>query len=314
MYHSGAAALIITYRRFANLEKLVDLCLQSGIARVYISSDGSKSYDDREDVSKVNREIARLIDLHPGKIVTKFSSINLGAAVNVLSSCDWVFGQEDFVLILEDDCIPSAEFFTFVFDYKDLLKTRADLYLICGTQFAPESLTKNFVYTSKYPMVWGWASYASKWRELTSEIKTFPNPNFRLFKMSGNDSVFWRAGARRAMEGFVDAWDIPLVNALREIKGKVIVPGANLVINIGGDDKATHTINGSDWINTPIGTYSFTNLTVVENNKLDNWIKKHVYRIRFKHQISTRITHVFDRLHIYKPSRKSLLTRWLNPS
>jgi hypothetical protein len=296
------------------LEELVNLCLQSGITRIYISSDGSKGDNDREDVSQVGQEIARLIDLHPGKIVTKLSSVNLGAAVNVLSSCDWVFDQEDFALILEDDCIPSTEFFTFVFDYKDLLKSHANLYLICGTQFAPESLTKNLVHSSKYPMVWGWASHASKWSTLTSVIKSSPNSNFRLFKMGRNDSVFWRAGARRAIEGFVDAWDIPLVNALREVKGKVIVPGANLVTNIGGDDKATHTINGSDWINTPIGTYAFANLTIVENNKLDNWIEKHVFRIRFKHQISTRITYLFDRLHIYKPSRKSLLARWRDHS
>jgi hypothetical protein len=228
--------------------------------------------------------------LHPGKIVTKFSSINLGAAVNVLRSCDWVFNQEDFALILEDDCIPSTEFFNFVFDYKATLKTRANLYMICGTQFAPESVTRNLVHTSKYPMVWGWASYASKWSAMASVIKSSPNPNFRLFKMGSNDSVFWRAGARRAIEGFVDAWDIPLVNALREIRGEVIVPGANLVINIGGDDKATHTTKGSNWINTPIGTYSFSNLDIVENNKLDNWIKKQVFRIRFRHQISTRIT------------------------
>ncbi len=88
------------------------------------------------------------------------------------------------------------------------------------------------------------------------------------------------------------------------------MPGANLVINIGGDDKATHTTKGSNWINTPIGTYSFSNLDIVENNKLDNWIKKQVFRIGFRHQISTRITYLLDRLYVYKPSRASLLARW----
>ena len=52
MDNSDYAALIITYRRYANLEKLVDLCLDAGISRIYISSDGLKDDTDRNSVGE----------------------------------------------------------------------------------------------------------------------------------------------------------------------------------------------------------------------------------------------------------------------
>jgi len=308
--HSGSAALIITYRRFSHLEKLVDLCLQAGIPRIYISSDGSKNHVDRDAVFAVRKELARLCDLHAGKIIVNLRTQNLGAAVNVLSSCDWVFDHEDFVLILEDDCIPSIDFFFFVLDYKDSLISDKDLYLICGSQFAPKNITNNSVSTSIYPMVWGWATSREKWFGLTTRMRMRDFSKFCLFKFTSNDKTFWRAGARRAFAGYVDAWDIPLVKAVRDLNGKVIVPGSNLVSNIGGDEHATHTIAGSKWLNGETKKYISNVYKLEYNEALDTWIRRSIYEIGIRHQITTRVTFVIDKLGINKRKSDPLISRW----
>ncbi len=311
MYRSDSAALIITYRRFSNLQRLVDLCLQAGISRIYISSDGSKNHVDRDAVFEVRKELARLCDLHAEKIIVKLRRQNLGAAVNVLSSCDWVFDQEEFVLILEDDCIPSIDFFFYILDYKDTLISDKDLYLICGSQFAPKKMTNSSVGMSIYPMVWGWATSREKWVRLTTRMKMKDFSKFRFFKFTSNDKTFWRAGARRAFEGYIDAWDIPLVKAVRDLNGKVIVPGSNLVSNIGGDEHATHTIADSKWLNSETEKY-ISNVSNLEYNEaLDAWISSSIYEIGIRHQITTRVTFVIDKLGVNKRKNEPLIPRWI---
>lgn len=311
MYHSDSAALIITYRRFSHLEKLVDLCLQSGISRIYISSDGSKNHVDRDAVFAVRSEISRLCNLHPGKIFVNLKSQNIGAAVNVLSACDWVFDQEEFVIILEDDCIPSIDFFLFVSDYKDELISDNNLFLICGSQFASKNITKNSVCTSIYPMVWGWATSREKWFDLTTRMRMKDFSKFLFFKISSHEKTFWRAGARRAFAGYVDAWDIPLVKAVRDLNGKVIVPGANLISNVGGDEHATHTVPGSKWLNGETEKYIVNDSQLEYNKALDKWIRRSIYKIGLRHQITTRVTFMIDKLGINKKKNDTLIPRWI---
>ena len=311
MDNSDYAALIITYRRYANLEKLVDLCLDAGISRIYISSDGLKDDTDRNSVSEVKREIVRLSALHPGKIFVNSRAGNLGAAVNVLSACDWVFGQEKFCVILEDDCVPSLDFFLYVSDYKDLLRSNSELYMICGTQFAPKEITQNVASSSIYPMVWGWATSSDKWILITERMRSKNFSKFRFFRFESSDETFWGAGARRAFEGYVDAWDIPLVKAIRDLNGKVSVPGSNLITNIGGDEHATHTVSGSKWLNGKTEKYVVNDSKLEYNRALDVWVRRSVYEIGIRHQITTRVTFVVDKLGINKRKNEPLISRWI---
>lgn len=310
MLHSNTAALIITYRRISHLGNLVDLCVKAGIHRIYISSDGAKGLFDQDDVTNVRREISRLGALHPEKIIVNFSDYNLGAALNVLSSCDWIFNKENFAVVLEDDCVPSIDFFSFVEDHKNLLRTNKDIYMICGTQFAPASKTDARACLSIYPMVWGWATSREKWLQASNKIRIAEQGAFSIFKISDNDSTFWRAGARRAKRGFVDAWDIPLVYAIRQLGGRVIAPGINLVSNIGGDGYATHTVDGSKWLEQEVGIYKNLNFPIVDNPDVDDWIKKKVFGISLRHQFSVRYTWLLDQIGIHKPIRKPLDMRW----
>jgi hypothetical protein len=291
------------------LGRLVDLCLQAGISRIYISSDGPKSHSDRDDVRRVEKEIARLITLHTGKIFVKASNQNLGSAVNVLSACDWVFSQEYFVVVLEDDCIPSIGFFSFVEDSKQIAANSESVFMICGTQLVPISITGAQPCLSVYPMVWGWATSREKWLSLSEVILNTTKKDFSIFKLSSNDITYWRAGARRATEGYVDAWDTPLVYAIRRLGGRVIAPGVNLISNIGGDGFATHTVDGSKWLEQEVGQYSASGFPIRDNLSVDEWIKKKVFTISARHQFSVRYTWLLDKTGYHKTIRKSFKKR-----
>jgi hypothetical protein len=311
VHGSDLAALVVTYRRFDNLRVIVNLCIAAGITRIYIGADGSKGQLDHEDVAQVKLEIERLVYEYPNWIFPLINSENVGAALNILRSCDWIFSSEKFAVVLEDDCIPSSDFFAFVRDGEKFLCNDGNVYLICGSQFAPSTITKELTSFSIYPMVWGWATTRDKWNTVSSTMIYLGKSKFSFFKFENNDKTFWRAGARRAFAGYTEGWDSALVNAIRKLNGKVLVPGSNLVSNIGGDERATHTFQGSKWLNAELGSYSESKLEISDNGTLDNWIRQSLYRISFRHQITTRITYLMDKLKINKRKRLKLSSRWI---
>jgi hypothetical protein len=126
------AVLIIAYRRSANLERLLQICQNAEIQRVYISldainGDDALAFEDNRNCVKV---IQRFQKDYPGKIIPRINKINLGCAVNVVSSCDWFFSLEDFGVVLEDDCIPAKDFFDYLQHMREKLSADSRIWLI----------------------------------------------------------------------------------------------------------------------------------------------------------------------------------------
>ena len=302
------AALIVAYKRSTNLNLIIQACLNSNIDHIYVAIDGPADESSSNSVNSCIHITNEFMTAHPNRIFTKISESNLGAAVSVLSACEWVFSQEEFAVIIEDDCLPSKGFFLWVRDTKKFLISNPNIYLISGNQFAPSSLTGGKPSLSKYPLIWGWATSKYKWNVIASYINDFKNKK----SIHGNtyaEYCFWRSGARRSFEGYVDAWDIPLAVVFQQIGAKSILPASNLVSNIGGDAHATHTFEHSDWLEFPIKNYVKYAGEPIENKELDFWYRKVFFVIRFRHIFSTKISWGLDRIRIRKKVRTNLLDR-----
>jgi len=116
---------------------------------------------------------------------------------------------------------------------------------ISGDYFhAPFSIRESY-YFSRYPHIWGWATWRRAWLNYDSDLndwalestrkdflKQFPNPAERRFWKHTFDAV--RAGT-------INTWDFQWVFACMMQGGLAINPQKNLVSNIGFGDLATHT-------------------------------------------------------------------------
>lgn len=306
------AALIIAYRRFENLEVLVNQCLKVGFGKIYIALDFAASDAAKDDVDACLRLGRDFEDQFPSLITLKLAKHNLGCALSVLTACDWAFQEEEFVVVLEDDCLPSSDFFSYIADGIREMNRNESIFLVCGTQFAPNSLTKGKWLLSKYPLIWGWATSKTKWALIKSTyLEIGSNNDFAHFP-SRNEYRYWKAGTRRALQGFVDAWDTPLVFVVNSLGGLVLLPGENLVRNIGNDNAATHTVESSKWLNRPSISYSPTDNQPEYNSGVDSWLRVKFYRISLRHFLSTKITFILDSLRINKKIKKPLLESWTN--
>ena len=81
---------------------------------LFIISDGPRKnvLNDKEKVKKT-REVFKNI-FWKCKVLTNYSDENLGTRNRIVSGINWVFQNVEKAIFLEDDCIPSKEFFPFM--------------------------------------------------------------------------------------------------------------------------------------------------------------------------------------------------------
>ncbi len=290
------AALVVAYQRPTSLSQLLLTCISNGITRIYVHLDGPASSSARSRSNQCLDVIKNFEVSNPGILRYRFASHNLGAASSVLSACNWIFEQEEFAIILEDDCLPSHDFFEFVSDARRHLEASETIHMISGSQLAPRDVTGEAWSLSFYLMIWGWATSRQKWLNMYHALLRLDLNSKNRHHLSRSEFIFWKSGARRAFQGFVDAWDLPLMLVFRLQNMQTIVPSRNLVTNVGDDTVATHTSNEQKWTNMPLSTYIKSSNPPRESRELDFWLKKNFYRISIRHLLTTRITYLKDSL------------------
>jgi hypothetical protein len=304
--------LLVTYKRVENLREILDSAYKSGIRNFFIVVDGLKTPATERDKQ---RQVLVMSELENWKAIRNDCSIqikrnltNKGCSATILNGVDWISGEIANFCVLEDDCIPSSDFFPYVRDALNIVETNPTVLLVSGSQFVPESITENRWQLSHYALTWGWAATSYSWlklRTLIQNASTNRSPITLDYEL-----VYWKEGSRRAKQGFVDVWDTILVHVLRENGLYSVLPGSNLVINVGNDSEATHTRDDETWLQRPIGKY--IRASVLEFDPMvDNWLKTKFYGIGKRHLISTKLTHLLDFLGVNKRKVLPLHERWV---
>ena len=83
-------------------------------SKLLIISDGPRNNFKNEKEKVVqSRKVFEKMDWEC-EVLFNISETNLGCRERIISGLNWVFNREEKAIILEDDCIPSEEFFTFM--------------------------------------------------------------------------------------------------------------------------------------------------------------------------------------------------------
>jgi hypothetical protein len=302
--------LVIGYQRTDSVVEILDSAISSRVTRVFISIDAPK----RRDQSSLNNalNLRNIVSSYEDKfeiLQIRFLDYNLGCALHVLNSIDWAFESVEELIVLEDDCIPSKDFFHFVNDGLEIMRLQPEIALICGTQHVPVELCLDAYYKSKYSLTWGWATTKLSWLAIKSSMfSTGGDIPLNLFDLDV-ERIYWQEGCRRAFEGYVDVWDTPLVYHLQTSDKYALLPQQNLITNIGNDSLATHMSGNNFWLFKETGSYERrSTLRAHQNTLADNWLSRNFFQIRIRHLFTTRVTRLRDRLS--KAPLKELLLRW----
>jgi len=213
--------------------------------RLLVVADGPRK--DRPGEAELCRQTRALLDEvdWPCEILREFADTNLGCRRRMSSGLDWAFSHCEEAIVLEDDCLPHESFFPYCEELLARYRDDPEIMVISGTnfQFDADTTTDSY-YFSRYPLIWGWATWSSAWRLYDLQMKNWPelrDGNWLEKLLRRRHAVqYWRHTFESAWKGF-DTWDYALVFACWLHNGLAIHPRHNLVSNIGFNANATHT-------------------------------------------------------------------------
>jgi len=208
--------------------------------RIDVAGEASVVEQTRSIVSNIDWEC---------KVQTNFSEINLGCKHRIASGLDWAFEQSEELIILEDDCVPDPSFLRFCETLLERYRNDERVMMISGDNFQPAPCSEFSYYFSRWPHIWGWASWRRAWQHFDVNVSSWPKlkETEQLRNVFVDDAEYqhWAATLDRQHAGEIDTWDFPWGYACWANNGLTILPEQNLISNIGFGESATHTMDPS---------------------------------------------------------------------
>ena len=265
---------------------------------LFVAGDGPRNKEEENKV-KNTRDILNQVNWQC-EVKTLFRNENLGCKTAVSTAIDWFFQHNEMGIILEDDCLPNTSFFNYCREL--LIKYRDDerIMQICGFNAIDKVAIKESYYYSKFGTIWGWATWQRAWKYYDVKMKTWiETKTNKLYKQYCDSRLeeLWRVDIfDRVAEGLIDTWDYQWSYAKLMHNGLSIIPGINLVNNIGFGENATHTAYSKKQITVNPGTginFPLIHPKVIERNKkLD---KEFFYKFVIKNKIIGTLSKYFGK-------------------
>jgi hypothetical protein len=212
--------------------------------QLFVVADGPRTKAEWETCTEVRR-IATTVDW-PCELQTNFAEANMGCKARVSSGLDWVFSNCERAIVLEDDCLPHSSFFAFCAELLDRYQDDKRITSIGGNNFQDGSgAIADSYYFSRYPHIWGWASWRRAWRHYDVSMREWPALRRNRWLNDILDEPmaieYWRRIFDATFFGDIDTWDYQWTFTQWVQSGLAIVPSYNLVANIGFGIDSTHT-------------------------------------------------------------------------
>ena len=170
----------------------------------------------------------------------------MGCDFRVPTGVDWVFEHVEQAIILEDDCIPSLDFFQYAEDMLKKYQEDPRIMMVSGSNLAIGYEIKNSCCFTARVYTWGWATWRRAWRYYCDGRSEWDRiqKDGTLAKIY---SLRTRYYVKRELNYYFDKgkcpWDYLWWISCMGRGGLCTVPKVNLITNEGFGENATHTQN-----------------------------------------------------------------------
>lgn len=283
--------LFLTYKRFETTVQVFEAIRRARPKHLYFASNAPdpRKPDDHEKVARV-RALLDTVDWDC-TIHRLFRDEHLPVKISIPTAIDWFFEQEEEGIILEDDCLPSPDFFRFVEELLPYYRTKENVMCIGGSNFHDDqSLHRESYYFSRLVNIWGWATWRRAWEKYDVNMSKWPayrNTNWigRIFT-GIIKRKYWKRIFDMVYNGAIATWDYQWVFSVWDNNGYCIIPARNLISNIGFGADATFTKNVENAdANRPHELLQFPlthPVSVKQDLAADEYVSSAIYKINFR--------------------------------
>ena len=296
----NTAVLFLVFNRLDTTKQVFEAIRQAKPPRLYIAADGARDSKEGESekVQAVRDYVMSRVDWDC-EVKTLFREKNLGCKYAVSSAITWFFDNEEMGIILEDDCLPSQSFFWFCEELLERYKDNMRVWHISGDNFQNGiKRGDGDYYFSKYNHIWGWASWASRWKNYDVELDSIKNEDFLKHTFDNKPALrSWSKIFAAMKDKKIDTWDYQWTFSMWYNSGLAILPNVNMISNIGFGADATHTTGDSELANMHYQELTVKNhpSQIIQNKEADNYTFQLSFAPKpFFTRLSNKIKRVFN--------------------
>ena len=163
--------------------------------------------------------------------------------MGVSSAISWFFDNEESGIVIEDDCLPTNQFFWFCDELLKKYANSEDVAMVsgCGSSDYRQFDEASYSFTH-YPKIWGWASWRRTWQHYDVQLSYLDGTETKdLLGLKGASKEtirFW--DHLRNQLHHLNTWDYQFA-LLCLYKGWLCgISNSSLIQNIGFDGSSTH--------------------------------------------------------------------------
>lgn len=253
--------LFIIFNRTDTALQVLEAIRKAAPTKLYIFADAPRDHIAGETEKCMEaRSMVNQIDWNC-EVKTLFMSKNIGPKYAIGRALNWMFETEEYGIVLEHDCLPCPDFFTFcetlLLRYRDndsIMHITGNNYL-----FGHIPISHSYYFSNLSNPTWGWATWKRAWMHYDPNMAEYEN-----FKSTGGfERVFKNKRVRDYFKkvyadlyaGNIQTWDYQWSLQLWRMNGLCITPAENIVSNIGFGKGAMHTFDPQNqFANIPCGT------------------------------------------------------------
>jgi hypothetical protein len=254
--------LVLAFNRPDTTRRVLESLRPAKPERIFFAVDGPRPEmaDEAQRVAQV-RELATMIDWDC-EVQTLFRSKNLGCKLGVSGAIGWFFEQVEAGIILEDDCVAHPSFFPYASELLERYRDDGRILMVSGDNFQQDRRRTGYsYYFSRYAHIWGWATWRRAWQHYDHEMKSWPElrDGGGLVDLLGDRQAarYWSNIFEDTYQDRNTSWAYRWQFCVWAQNGLTVLPGRNLVSNIGFGEFATHTKQaGHPWAGLPVEAMS----------------------------------------------------------
>jgi hypothetical protein len=236
----NTAAIIFHYNRPSKIKLILEqLKNTTPLHRYYFFSDGPRSEEDNQKIIKCRKLVN---DYFPHSYQKNYKT-NQTYKYHFIDDIKEVFEFEESAIIIEDDCFFENDFINSSLYVLNKYKNDKSIFCYKGYNNLIDINDNCYIKTNLFLPPWGW----STWKRSIDLLIDFRIKNIsnliRFKKLKDNThNLIIRKYLNECEESIRDfSWDNHINLTIRLYNLYVLMPGKNLIKNIGYDDEATAT-------------------------------------------------------------------------
>lgn len=212
---------------------------------LYVSVDGPRDShpDDARKVEEV-RSIVKNVDWECD-VKYLIHEKNLGCTMAGKTAFDWVFSNEEEMIQIEDDVLPTKGFFWFMQEMLEKYKDDERICYVCAENYGITSGDATYFF-SQYGGSWGWATWKrvyNLWEYKLDSLEDIVNTKEFINSFPSKFQYqYWKRNFLRWKYVGGNTYDLQTIYLIHKNNLVNIVPNINLITNIGWDSEASNTI------------------------------------------------------------------------